>query len=103
MAHTRQTAREMRLAAALRSARARSKRAALGRPEGRDVDLALGRAVAEVLARHGVVTPAGRVAGVAALQAHPDLVAVLNTAAEALAERFAAAEASAVLQARLAA
>ncbi|WP_375274989.1 hypothetical protein [Methylorubrum thiocyanatum] len=91
----------MRLAAALRSARARH--AALQPPVGRDVDLCLGRTVAEVLACSGVVTPAGRVAGVAALQAHPDIAAVLNAATEFLATRFDAAEATAVLQAWLAA
>jgi hypothetical protein len=53
--------------------------------------------------RRGVVTPAGRVAGVAALQAHPDLAAIVSAATEALAARFAPGEVAAVLQARLAA
>jgi|GEM_PF-2750352 len=97
------TLRQVRAAAALRSARARSRRAALQRPEGRDVALALGDAVAERLVSLGVVTPAGRFAGVAALQAHPDLAAVVSAATEALAARFAAGEVAAVLQARLAA
>lgn len=100
---TRLTLRQVRANAAIRSARARSRRAALQRPEGRDVALALGDAVAEILVRRGVVTPAGRVAGRASLEAHPDLAAVMNVAMEALGERFAAAEVAAVLQARLAA
>lgn len=103
MAQHRLTAREIRARAAIRSARARRRREALQRPEGRDVVLALGEAVAAVLAQRGVVNAAGRVAGRASLEAHPDLAAVMSAATEALAQRFAAAEVTAVLQARLAA
>lgn len=97
-----QRLRRMSAAAALRSARARSRRAALRRPEGRDIELALGKAVAEVLAARGVVKPNGRFAGVSALQAHPDLAAVVSAATQALGERYAAPEVAAVLQSRLA-
>lgn len=103
MARTRMTLRELRASAALRSARARSRRAALQRPETRDVEIELGKAVAAILARRGVVNPAGRFAGREALQAHPDLAAIVSTATEALGARFAATEVAAVLQARLAA
>lgn len=97
------TAREIRASARIRSERARARRAALQRPEGRDVALALGDAFAAILFRRGVVTPAGRIAGRASLEAHPDLAEVMSTAVEALADRFAPAEVAAVLQARLAA
>lgn len=103
MAATRLTLRQVRANAAIRSARARARRAALQRPEGRDVALALGDAFVEILAQRGIVKADGRVAGVAALQAHPDLAAVMSAATQALADRFAPTEVAAVLQARLAA
>lgn len=103
MAQHRLTLRQVRANAAIRSARARRRREALQRPEGRDVVLALGDAFLDLLAKRGVVNAAGRVAGRATLEAHPDLAAVMSAATEALGQRFAAAEVSAVLQARLAA
>lgn len=97
-----QRLRRMAHEAAIRSAQARSRRAALRRPDGREIEIAFGKALVEVLARQGMLTDGGRFVG-SALTAHPDLVAVVSTATQALAERYAAAEVADVLQARLAA
>lgn len=98
------TARLKRLAAdaAARSARARAKRRRLGQPDGRAVEIALGRAVADLLARAGALKPDGRFEG-AALRAHPDLCAVVSVATDTLAETYVPEQVAAVLQMRLAA
>ncbi|CAO4148498.1 hypothetical protein LPLAFNJD_LOCUS2714 [Methylorubrum aminovorans] len=103
MARTRLTLRELRASAALRSARARSRRAALQRPEGRDVELALGKAVASVLAERAVARPGGAEPNLAALRAHPDLAAILTTASASLRARFADGEVAAALRSCLSA
>ena len=91
--------RRLRDASAARSARARARREALGRPEGRDLELALGRAVAAMLASTAKAN--GRLDGTS-LRAHPDLVAIVSAATAAMGERYAPAEVASVLQARLA-
>lgn len=86
----------------MRSARARSRRSALRRPDGRTVEVALGRALVGVLAERGAVTADGRLAG-GTLRAHPDLLRAVNAATVALGDEYAADEVQEVLQARLAA
>lgn len=98
----RRTARELRAAGAIRCARARAKRRELRRPGGRDVEQAIGRAFASVLAARAGGLPGGRDAALAALQQHPDLRDVVTAASAALKERYAEGQVQSVLRAMLA-
>lgn len=94
-------ARKARQAAADRAAKARQTRKAKGRPDKRAVNDAIGAAVDQVLRQAGAIRPSGRF-DPAALARHPDLVAVLSTATDQLAQRFDRDQIKAVLEARYA-